>query len=172
MTCCGPREAEKYTVYKKGLDVSEALILRSMLEGAGISVWLTHEHMASMNYAVGADLLIREGDQWRADQVMQEAATFPSDAPHVDLGDLTECHHCGSTDVFPYVGDVPIWFGLFKSRAFPSSPWRKCVNCGKYFRVDSRRIMGNVPVALMWGAALAGGIYGLQMVITWLRIML
>ncbi|WND03133.1 hypothetical protein QGN29_01975 [Temperatibacter marinus] len=159
-------------IFKKGLDASEALILRSVLEGAGISVWLSNEHMASMNYAVTADLLIREGDKWRADQVMQDVSTFPADAPKIELGDLQECHYCGSTDVFNFVGTVPIMGGILKSRAFPGSPWRRCLECRKFFRVDNRRYLGNAPTALLWGGILGCAVYGLNYAITWLRIML
>lgn len=170
--CCGPKEAEKFMVYRSRLDSQEALLLRSYLEGAGITVWLTSEHMTSMNYAVSADLMIRENDKWRADQVMAELSKAPAQTVKVDMGDLQECHHCGSYNVFNYVGDVPVWGGFAKSRAFPGSPWRKCLQCEGFFRVDEKRLIGKMPLALSWGVLLAAFVWILMWVINWLKVIL
>lgn len=172
--CCGPKEAETYMIYREGADAMEILMIRSLLDSAGISVWVSNENMSSMyGGAIAANVMIREGDKWRADQVMHAARAAGAEASEkeaaMDLGDMIDCPSCHANQVVNYVGPVPIWGGLSKTRAFPGSPWRKCLQCEGFFRTDSDRIMGKMPLALMWGLTLAGGVWGIITLINLLK---
>lgn len=169
MGSCGVQQPERLMVFRKGLDTGEALVIRSMLEAAGVSVFLANENMASMHYAVAADIVIRQNDKCRAEQIMSDVSVFPSAAARMQEEDVDSCPSCGSTHVFKYVGEVPVFGDFGKSKAFPGSPWRKCLQCASFFRTDRRRVMGNFPLALVWGGTLGGFVYGMIKFFDWLK---
>ena len=169
MSSCCPPPPDKLLLFRKGLDTGEALVVRSVLEGNGISVFLANENMAAMHYAVAADIIIRSADRQEAEAVMANVSVFPSQAMRYEDEEIDDCPYCGSTHVFKFIGEVPVFMGFGKSKAIPGSPWRKCLQCSSFFRVDAQRLTGHFPLALLWGGVLGGFVYGLIKFFDWIK---
>jgi len=169
--------AEQFTDYNRlvplrtGLDAGDAQMLKSVLNANGVEVFLNGENMASLNYAVRTDIMIRAIDQVRADAVIEKIATMPRcQLPqHVDDdGEERSCAQCGSTRVHPFVGEVPSMIPGIRYAAESDGEWYHCLQCDSHYR-DRRSSFSGLPIALMWSAFLGSLGFGLYWFINWLR---
>ncbi len=169
--------AERLTDYNRliplrtGLDAGDAQMLKSLLNANGIEVFLNGENMASQNFSVRTDVMVRGVDKTRADAVIEKIATMPRcQIPrHLDDdGEERACSHCGSTRVHPFVGEVPTSVPGIRLAAVEGGGWFHCLQCDSYYR-DRRSRFSGLPIALMWSIFLGGFGFALYWFIDWLK---
>lgn len=153
---------------RTGLDPVDAQLLRSMLEGHGIKVFMNGEHAGSLNYAVRADLMVM-ASQWKiAEETLSKIATLPRREPLDEYGDERACAQCGSTRVHAFVGEVPTFIPGIRIEANVEGAWFHCLQCGSHYRDRFSKFSG-MPIALMWGGALGAFFICLYWFIDWLK---
>lgn len=151
---------------RTGLDASDAQLLKSLLDANGVEVYLSNENMGSLGYGVRTDIMVRAIDKVRADAVLTKIATMPRCAIPTRLdedGEEIACRHCGSERVHPFEGEVPTIIPGIRLKADKAEGWYHCLQCDSYFKNSLSRL-ASIPVAMMWGGALAG----LTLFIIWL----
>lgn len=169
--------AEQFTDYNRliplrtGLDAGDAQMLKSVLNANGVEVFLNGANMASLNYAVRTDIMVRAIDKVCADAVIEKISTMPRcQIPrHMDEdGEERACAQCGSTHVRPFIGEVPTVIPGIRLAAEPGTDWFHCMQCDSHYR-DRRSSFAGLPIALMWSVFLGSFGFGLYWFIDWLR---
>lgn len=166
-------ELDQLVRVRTGLDTASAQMLKNMLGSHGVPAFLSAENMSSLNFAVTTDLLVREGDRLRAENLLHNVSAIPPRAqsqtqPQFQSAPATEdefaCPHCGSNHVQDYVGEIPsFWrrkFGLKLMNVSFKDGYGHCHECGSYFSKTPRKFR-SFPVALKWAFVMGGVTYGL-----------
>ncbi|MBL4788930.1 MAG: hypothetical protein JKY60_07735 [Kordiimonadaceae bacterium] len=161
----------KLVPLRKGLETSDAQLLRSLLNANDIEVFLNSENMSGLHCVVQTDVMIRVIDKVRADSVLKKVATLPRCAlpRHFDEdGEERACTQCGSTQVHPFVGEVQTFIPGIRLAARKGDSWFHCLQCDTHYQDKHSRFAG-MPIALMWSASLGGFVFALYWFFDWLR---
>ncbi|NVJ98687.1 MAG: hypothetical protein HWE25_11075 [Alphaproteobacteria bacterium] len=151
-------EENRLIVLRTGLNQPDGMLLRSVLEAQDIYAFLANENVAGMNEGLYANLMVYAHDLERANAALQKVATMPRCAIPVrrdEDGEEIACRHCGSERVHPFEGVVPTIIPGVKITTRKGEAWYHCLQCDSYFKNSLSRL-ASIPVALMWGGALAG----------------
>ncbi|TNE65014.1 MAG: DUF2007 domain-containing protein [Alphaproteobacteria bacterium] len=162
----------RLVVVRSGLDSADAALLRSLLEGNGVQVFVANENVASMNQGMWADLYVRASDRARAEAILGKVATLPRCAIPVrrdEDGEELACVHCGSTRVHPFEGAVPTVVPGVRRQARLKDHWYHCLQCDSYYQEGRRPRFSGLPVALAWGGLLGLATLGVIWLIEYLR---
>ncbi|MBL4639272.1 MAG: DUF2007 domain-containing protein [Kordiimonadaceae bacterium] len=161
-------QEDRLVPIRTALDQAEAQLLRSLLEGHGVKVFMNGEHMGSLNYAVRADLMVM-ASQWKiAEGILNKIATLPSRSIVDEYGDERSCSQCGSTRVHAFVGEVPTFIPGVRVAANPEDKWFHCLQCDTHYRDAFSRYAG-LQIAFVWGGTLGAFFLGLYWLIDWLK---
>lgn len=164
-------QQDRLVTIRTGLYQADAALMRSLLEGHGIQVFMNAEHASTMNEGYNTDVMVR-ASQWKeAEEVLNKVATMPRCAIPVRLdedGEERACAHCGSTRVHPFEGEVPTFIPGIRIAATRGENWFHCLQCDSHYR-DKRSRFAGLPVALAWSATVGLSVLGLYWFIDWLR---
>ncbi|MEX0299812.1 MAG: DUF2007 domain-containing protein [Kordiimonas sp.] len=164
-------QQDRLVTLRGGLDPSDAQLLRSLLEGNGVKVFMNGEYMSSVHPAVRADIMVRASDWKEAEQVIQKVATMPRCAIPTRLdedGEERACEQCGSTRVHRFEGEVPTFIPGIRLAAQKQDDWFHCLQCDSYYK-DKRSRFSGLPFALMWSACVGLFVICLYWLIDWLK---
>lgn len=164
-------QQDRLVPIRTGLGQADAQLLRSLLEGNGIKVFMNGEHMGALNYGARADIMVRASEWKEAEQVLQKVATMPRCAIPVRLdedGEERACAHCGSTRVHGFDGEVPTFIPGIRLAAKKEEGWFHCLQCDSYYRDRHSRFSG-LPFALLWSACVGAFVICLYWFIDWLK---
>ncbi len=164
-------QQDRLVTLRGGLDPSDAQLLRSLLEGNGIKVFMNGEHMSAVHPAVRADIMVRASEWKEAEQVIQKVATMPRCAIPTRLdedGEERACAQCGSTRVHRFEGEVPTFIPGIRLAAQKQDDWFHCLQCDSYYK-DKRSRFSGLPFALIWSAFVGLFVICLYWLIDWLK---
>jgi len=156
---------------RREMEPADAQLMRSLLTANGIEVFLNGENMGSLNYVVRTDIMIRAIDKVRAESVLKKVSAIPRRQlpSHFDGdGEERACAQCGSTQIHPYVGEVPTIIPGIRLSAGAGEGWYHCLQCDSHYRDQPTRFSG-MPIALMWGGFLGASGFALYWIIDWLK---
>ncbi len=131
-------ESRKLVTVRRYRDLSEAIVARSLLESAGIVVYLYDENLVRLDWQVsnfigGIRLQVEEADEQAARELL--AMPVPESIPFAEWGQFEQprCPHCGSAEItFEGASRAAALAGLYIA-GLPLSPGREtwsCSTCG------------------------------------------
>ncbi len=164
-------ELDQLVAIKTGLQPSSAQLLKGVLASHGMPAYVSSEHMGTIGFGLGSDLLVRRADVPRAKSLLEHVAAMPiTGAAPVREAVMMEraCSQCGSSHVQDYIGSVPTLLPFVKIEALPDSGWYRCRQCGSHFRERPTRFQ-SLPTGFIWALVVAGIVVGFMMLINWLR---
>lgn len=162
-------DLDKLVAIRTRLDPAAAQSLKSALESHGVPAYVANDHMASLQPGIGADLLVRTGDESRAKSLLKDVHTLPRQpaAAQTVVYDFA-CTQCGSSYIDPYIGEVPTWLPGLRLEAEAGGGWFKCRSCGSVSRDRPARFQ-SLPTGLIFGIFMAGLTLSIIWLINWLR---
>lgn len=164
-------QQDRLVTIRSGLEAADAQLLRSLLEGNGVTVFMNGEHMGALNYAVRAEIMVRASEWKKAEEVLQKVATMPRCAIPTQLdedGEERACAQCGSTRVHSFEGEVPTFIPGVRIAAAKADGWFHCLQCDSHYR-DRRSRFSGLPFAMLWSGVVGLFVICLYWIIDWLK---
>lgn len=164
-------QQDRLVTIRRGLEQADAALLRSLLEGAGVTVFMNGEHMGALHPGIRAEIMVRASEWKLAEETLQKVATMPRCAIPTRLdvdGEERACAQCGSTRVHPFEGEVPTFIPGIRIATNKEDEWFHCLQCDSYYK-DRRSRFSGLPFAMMWSAIVGVFVISLYWLIDWLK---
>ena len=151
-------------------EMTEAQVLRGLLEQHGIPTIIDNEHVSSVIPSFASDMTlpvkVRREDERRAKLLIENVQPLSNNQPHY-LIDLEECPACGSSRILQYSHFLPWLLGL--NKADVDGPFHRCMSCGNRWRAEGSRKENQMLLAIFGSIATFGFIWLLLYIISWLK---
>lgn len=150
--------------------MTEAQVLRGLLEQNGIPTIIDNEHVGSIIPSLTAQMTlpvkVRAEDEHRAKQVLENVQPLASNRPYYPM-DLEECPACGSSKILHYSKFLPWLLGI--NRPDVDGAFSRCVACRNRWRAEGSRSENQMILAIFGSIATFGFIWLLLYIIGWLQ---
>lgn len=151
-------------------EMTEAQVLRGLLEQHGIPTIIDNEHVSSiipsLTSAMTLPVKVRAEDEQRAKLLIENVRPLTGHQPHYLL-ELEECPACGSSRILQYKGFLPWFLGFNKPDI--EGPYHRCMACGNGWRAEGGRKENQMLLAIFGSVAAFGLIWLLLYIIGWLK---
>lgn len=151
-------------------EMTEAQVLRGLLEQNGIPTIIDNEHIGSVAPFLTAEMTlpvkVRTEDEQRAKSLLDNVQPLTSNRPHFTL-ELDECPACGSSRILQYSKFLPWLLGFNKPDI--EGQYHRCMACGNRWRAEGSRNENQMLIALLGSFATFGIIWLLIYIISWLQ---
>lgn len=151
-------------------EMTEAQVLRGLLEQHGIPTIIDNEHVSSVIPSFAASMTlpvkVRSEDAQRAKLLLDNVQPLINNEPRYLL-ELEECPACGSSRILQYSAFLPWLLGLNKPDI--EGPFHRCMACGNRWRAEGSRKENQMLLAIFGAFATFGFIWLLLYVIGWLK---
>lgn len=151
-------------------EMTEAQVLRGLLEQHGIPTVIDNEHVSSvipsLTSAMTLPVKVRGEDEQRAKLLIANVKPISGQQPHYLL-ELEECPACGSSRILQYKWFLPWFMGFNKPDI--EGPYHRCMACGNRWRAEGGRKENQMLLAIFGSFAAFGFIWLLLYIIGWLK---
>ena len=164
------KHADPFVTIRVCHEMTEAQVLRGLLEQNGIPTIIDNEHMGSaipfMSSALTLPVKVRIEDEQQANFLLDNVQPLAGNRPYFTL-DLDECPACGSSRILQYSKFLPWLFGFNKPDI--EGQYHRCMACGNRWRAEGSRNENQMLVALFGSMAAFGIVWLLIYIIGWLQ---
>ncbi len=151
-------------------EMTEAQVLRGLLEQNGIPAVIDNEHVGSIIPSLTAQMAlpvkVRIEDEKNAKNILKNIQPLSSDRPYYPV-DLDECPACGSSRILHYSKFIPWLLGFNKPDI--EGAYNRCMACGHRWRSEGSRNENQMLIAIAGSIAVFGIILALLYIISWIQ---